>query len=134
MAKADLSELFRSLAPQRDWHPSGDELSRLCERARELAQVSPSDEALVRGLAANPNIDGAPQGDGLVEIALAAACAEGDDRAHRRVADEYLSVAGEALSHMKLPPAQADDIAQMVMEKLLVAPAGGICPSLVDQS
>lgn len=100
-----------------DFASSLDELYR---RAVELVGLDIDAAGFARTLAANPNLDGPPDDDGLIEIALAAGCDAGLPEAERQVADRYLTAADEALAHMKLPGAIADDVRQKVLEKLLL--------------
>jgi RNA polymerase sigma-70 factor (ECF subfamily) len=109
------------MAQSSGWRPTAGELAELHRRAVELVDLEIDAAIFARTLAANPNLERPPADDGLIEIALAAGCDAGLAAAERQVADRYLSAADEALAHMRLPGALADDVRQKVLEKLLVS-------------
>lgn len=92
-----------------------------------LPGVAVPHEALVRQMALRAGADGldALEDEGVIELALACACAEADRRALAIVEDRYISVVAPALAHMRLDAATVDDVAQAMRDKLLVAEAGG---------
>lgn len=106
------------------WAPTTAELEALHRRARQRTGIDVSAADFVAALAANPNLAGAPGDDGLDEVALVAGCAAQIREAESAVAERYLSAADEALGHMRLPGALAEDVRQKVWEKLLIAGDG----------
>jgi RNA polymerase sigma-70 factor, ECF subfamily len=88
-----------------------------------LVGVAVPHEALVRQLALRTGSEGldALEDDGVVELALACACAQADPRALAIVEARYMSVVPPALAPMGLDAATIDDVAQTVRNKLLVA-------------
>jgi len=92
-----------------------------------LPGVAVPHEALVQQLALRAGTDGldALDDEGVIELALACACARSDRRALAIVEERYMSVVAPALAHMRLDAGMVDDVAQAVRDKLLVAEAGG---------
>lgn len=95
--------------------------------AAALPGVVVPHEALVRHLALRAGADGldALEDEGVIELALACACAEADRRALAIVEDRYIGVVAPALAHMRLDAGMVDDVTQAVRDKLLVAEADG---------
>lgn len=102
--------------------PDVDRIAELHRRAVELSGLEVDAAAFARTLE-HAGVDDPPD-DGLVELALVAGCDAGVAAAERQVAERYLSAADEALAHMKLPAALADDVRQKVLEKLLLRDGG----------
>lgn len=92
-----------------------------------LPGVAVPHEALVRQLALRAGSEGldALEDEGVIELALACACAQADPRALAMVEERYISVVAPALGPMALDAATVDDVAQLVRDKLLVAAAPG---------
>jgi RNA polymerase sigma-70 factor (ECF subfamily) len=88
-----------------------------------LPGVAVPHAALVRRLAQHTGAEGldALEDEGVIELALACACAEADPRALAIVEARYMSAVAPALASMGLDRATIDDVAQTVRDKLLVA-------------
>lgn len=96
-------------------------LERACASARAaLEGVSHDDAALTAGLAGLPRAIDAIDGDAVIELALALACARGDDAAIRLLEREYFDGVRGALRAMKLDADLTDEVIQEVRQKLLV--------------
>nr|MDQ3035869.1 hypothetical protein [Myxococcota bacterium] len=66
------------------------------------------------------------------ELGLALGCAARDERAVRRFESLYLAHVPQMLAHMKLPESTVDEVTQLLREKLLVSPAPGTPPRIVE--
>lgn len=95
--------------------------------AAALPGVAVPFEALVRQLALRAGADGldALEDEGVIELALACACAGADRRALAIVEERYIGAVAPALAHMRLDASMVDDVTQAVRDKLLVAEPGG---------
>ena len=67
------------------------------------------------------------------DLFLAAACARGDTRAIRALEDAYFSEVDQAVARARPPGVQADDVKQLLREKLFVA-RGGEVPKIAEYS
>jgi len=128
MAEARLADAF--VASGGVGEPQALEL-RLAAWMERVDQALPGvrvpHEALVRQMARRAGSDGldALEDEGVIELALACACAEADRRALAIVEERYVSVVAPALAHMRLDAGTLDDVAQAVRDKLLVPDASG---------
>lgn len=104
---------------------------RLAQMRAVVAEQLPSIDvpwpAVIAALAARSDAQGLSvvSDEGVVEIAVACACVQGDARALVVFETRYASVIPSALAHMKLDPATTQDIAQTVRQKLVVPDADG---------
>jgi RNA polymerase sigma-70 factor (ECF subfamily) len=101
--------------------------ARLQRVGEALEGVEVPQQRLVDELASRSGAEGldAIDDEGVVELALACACAERDRRALAIFEQRYTSVVAPALAHMKLDAATVEDVAQAVRDKLLLADAHG---------
>jgi len=101
----------------------GAALTDAVDRARAAWPMIDA-EAMVDALASLPPAIDALSEERIDELALALACAAGSDPALRHMEREYFPVVERALRRMKLDDAIADEVAQEVRRKLLVADGG----------
>jgi RNA polymerase sigma-70 factor (ECF subfamily) len=128
MAQARLADVFIASGGTGEHEGLQARLQAWMQQVDEaLPGVAVPHEAVVRQLASRAGDGGLDALDdaGVIELALACACAEQDPRALAIVEERYMSVVGPALAHMALDAATVEDVAQTVRDKLLVADAGG---------
>ena len=105
-------------------------LQELCVRAFEARPgLSVAPEVLVAHaatlLAHADNVPAALASLNVGDVALAAACLEGDPAALRTLDDELLRQIPAYVAHVVRSPAHADEVTQLVRAKLLVGAEGG---------
>lgn len=125
-------ELLADLFPER---PGADDLVALAEKGFEEArQAAPdlvgSKRGFLRALVAR--LDKAPSVSDFVEVALVAACAEGDAAATARFEREHMAAGARSLSRMGLSSDERDEILQRARMKLLVAETPTDLPQIVS--
>ncbi|AKF04124.1 sigma-70 family RNA polymerase sigma factor [Sandaracinus amylolyticus] len=123
-----LAAIYRALRPELDDPDLDARLDAMCAAA-DAALERPCDrDALVRALAALSEPPARWTEAGAGELAIALACAAGDERAVRRFESLYLVNVPQMLAHMKLSESTLDEVVQRVREKLLV----GAPPRIVE--
>jgi RNA polymerase sigma-70 factor, ECF subfamily len=128
MADASLAEVFIASGGGGEHEGLAARLQAWMQRVDQaLLGVTVPHHALVRELASRVGADGldALEDEGVIELALACACATADPHALAIVEARYMSVVPPALAHMGLDAATVEDVAQTVRDKLLVADPGG---------
>jgi RNA polymerase sigma-70 factor (ECF subfamily) len=128
MAQARLADVFIASGGAGEHEGLQARLQAWMQRVDEaLPGVAVPHDAVVRQLAIRADDGGldAIEDAGVIELALACACADQDPRALAIVEERYMSVVAPALAHMALDAATVEDVAQTVRDKLLVADAEG---------
>ena len=109
----------------------------LADGRRAWASVSVADEDFVEHLArvVNGEPAAATELNALrgADLYLACACAHGDGKAIRALEEAYFSEVDQAMARARPPGVQADDVKQLLREKLFVA-RGGEVPKIAEYS
>ncbi len=127
---------FRELLLELD--PLGGELDRVAslardgyDRARALRpEVRCRERSFVRVLLARLARDPAVEDFG--EVALVAACVDGDGPALALFESDYMAAAAASLRRLKMSPSESDEALQRVRLKLLVPGAQGELPAVAS--